>query len=116
LHEEWKESVIVPIRRRVIKQIVVIIEAYHFANYIQNFIQHSSVKVNSICRVNYWGSSVWISMYRSTTDHIFSIRKIPEKKWEYSEAVRQLFIDFKEACDSVGSEVLYIFSLSLVCP
>jgi hypothetical protein len=46
--------------RSVIKQIVVIIEAYHFANYKQNFVQHPAVKVNSICRGNYWGSSVWI--------------------------------------------------------
>jgi sorting nexin-29 len=30
-----------------------------------------------------------------------------EKKWEYNETVHQLFIDFKNAYDSVGSEVLY---------
>jgi hypothetical protein len=42
----------------------------------------------------------------STTDHIFSIRQILENKWEYNEAVHQLFIDFKEACDSVRREVL----------
>ena len=30
-----------------------------------------------------------------------------EKKWEYSEAVHQLFIDFKKAYDSVRREVLY---------
>jgi hypothetical protein len=30
-----------------------------------------------------------------------------EKKWEYSETVRQLFIDFKKAYDSVRREVLY---------
>ena len=41
---------------RVIKQILVIIEA----NYVQNFIQHPAVKVNSICRGNYWGTSMWI--------------------------------------------------------
>jgi len=29
-------------------------------NYVQNFIQHPAVKVNSIRRGNYWGSSVWI--------------------------------------------------------
>ena len=29
------------------------------------------------------------------------------KKWEYNEAVHQLFIDFKKAYDSVGREVLY---------
>ena len=44
---------------------------------------------------------------RSTTDHIFCIRQILEKKWEYSESVHQLFIDFKKAYDSVRKEVLY---------
>jgi hypothetical protein len=44
---------------------------------------------------------------RSTTDHIFSIHQILEKKWEYNEAVHQLFIDFNRAYDSVRREVLY---------
>jgi sorting nexin-29 len=44
---------------------------------------------------------------RSTTDHIFSIRQTLEEKWEYNEAVHQLFIDFKKAYDSVRREVLY---------
>ena len=44
---------------------------------------------------------------RSTTDHIFCIRQILEKKWEYNEAVRRLFIGFKKAYDSVRGEVLY---------
>jgi hypothetical protein len=43
----------------------------------------------------------------STTDRIFSIRQILEKKWEYNEAVHQLFIDFKKAYDSVRRKVLY---------
>jgi hypothetical protein len=30
-----------------------------------------------------------------------------EKKWEYSETVHHLFIDFKKAYDSVRREVLY---------
>ena len=30
-----------------------------------------------------------------------------EKKWEYNEAVHQLFIDFKAAHNSVRREVLY---------
>jgi hypothetical protein len=44
---------------------------------------------------------------RSTTDQIFCIRQILEKKWDYSEIVHQLFIDFKKAYDSVRREVLY---------
>ena len=41
---------------RAIKQIVVIIEAYHFCQLHTKFIQHPAVKANSICRGNYWGS------------------------------------------------------------
>jgi len=44
---------------------------------------------------------------RSATDNIFYIRQILEKKWEYNEALHQLFIDFKTAYDSVRREVLY---------
>jgi predicted helicase len=33
--------------------------------------------------------------------------KYSRKKWEYNETVHQLFIDFKEACDSMRKEVLY---------
>jgi hypothetical protein len=51
----------------------------------------------------------------SATGRIFCIRQIRDKKWEYNETVRQLFIDFKEAYDSVRLEVL-IFSFSLVSP
>jgi hypothetical protein len=43
----------------------------------------------------------------STTDQIFCIRQILEKKWEYNETVHQLFRDFKKVYDSVRREVLY---------
>jgi len=42
---------------------------------------------------------------RSTTDHIFCIHQIVEKKWKYSKAVHHLFIDFKKAYDSIRREV-----------
>ena len=45
--------------------------------------------------------------YRSTVDHIFSIRQILEKKWEYNKDVCQLFIDFEKAYDSIKRESLY---------
>jgi hypothetical protein len=42
-----------------------------------------------------------------STDQIFYIRQILEKKWEYNGTVHQLFIDFKKAYDSVTREALY---------
>jgi hypothetical protein len=44
--------------------------------------------------------------YGSTTDQIFCIRQIMDKKWEYNETVHQVFIDFKNTYDSVRREVL----------
>jgi hypothetical protein len=44
---------------------------------------------------------------RSTTDQIFYIRQILEKKWEYNGTVHQLLIDFKKDYDSVRREELY---------
>ena len=43
---------------------------------------------------------------RSTVDHIFSIRQIFEKKWEYNKDIYQLFIDFEKAYDSIQIESL----------
>jgi len=43
----------------------------------------------------------------STTDRIFCIHQILEKKWEYNETVHQLFIDFRKVYDSGRREVLY---------
>jgi sorting nexin-29 len=44
---------------------------------------------------------------RSTTDQIFYIRQILEKKCEYNGTVYRLFIDFKKAYDSVTREAFY---------
>ena len=59
-----------------------------------------AVEIIGIHQFGFWRN-------RSTTDHIFCIHQIHEKKWEYNEAVHQLFIDFKKANDSVRREVLY---------
>jgi hypothetical protein len=44
---------------------------------------------------------------RSTTDQIFCIRQILETKEECNETVNQLFINLKNAYDSVRMEVMY---------
>jgi hypothetical protein len=44
---------------------------------------------------------------RSTTDQIFCVHQILEKKWEYNETVHQLLINSKKVYDSVRRKVLY---------
>ena len=51
---------------------------------------------------------------RSTVDHIFSIRQILEKKWEYNKDVCQLFIDHEKAYDSIKRESLYYILIKYV--
>jgi len=65
-------------------------------------------------RYNFGDHQCGFQRNRSTTDHIACISQILEKKWEYNEAVHQLFIGFKTAYDSVRRESCIIFSLSLV--
>jgi Reverse transcriptase (RNA-dependent DNA polymerase). len=50
---------------------------------------------------------------RSTIGHIFSIRQILEKKWEYNKYVCQLFIDFEKAYDSIKIYSLYYILIKL---
>jgi len=45
---------------------------------------------------------------------VFYIHQILEKKWEYSEAVHELIIDFKKAYDSVRREVMYNILIEFV--
>jgi hypothetical protein len=53
---------------------------------------------------------------KSTTDQIFYVRQILEKKWEYNGTVHKLFVDFKKAYDSVKREVLYNILLEFDIP
>jgi hypothetical protein len=63
---------------------------------VQDFIQYSSLKVNSICRRYYCA----LRNNRLPTHKIFYFRHILKKKRENNGTVHQLFIDFKNAYDS----------------
>jgi len=108
LPEEWKESIIVPIQKKGDKT--------DCNNYRGISLLPSTYKILSkilLSRLTPYAKEViedhqcGFRRNRSTIDHIFCIRQILQKKWEYNEEVLQLFIDLKKAYDSVRREVLY---------
>jgi hypothetical protein len=57
-----------------------------------------------------------ISVDFDATDQLLIIRQILEKEWKCNEAEHQLFMDFKNAHDSVGREGLYNILIESVTP
>ena len=107
LPEEWKESIIVPTHKKGNKT--------DCNNYRGISLLPATYKILSkilLSRLIPYAEEIigdhqcGLRRNRSTTGHIFSIRQILQKKWEYNEAVHQLFIGFKKAYDSVRREVL----------
>jgi sorting nexin-29 len=104
---QWKESTVVPIHKKGDKS--------DCSNYRVISLLSISYKVLSnilLCRLIPYadeiigGHQCGFRRNRSTTDQIFYIRHILEKKWEYNGTVHQLFIDFKKAYDSVSRKAL----------
>jgi hypothetical protein len=107
LPEEWKQSVIMPIYKKGDKTDCSNYRGISFfVNYIQSSIQHPLARLSPCAEEIIGDHQCGFRCNRSTTNHIFSICQILEKKWEYNEAVHQLYIDFKKAYDSVRREVL----------
>ena len=109
LPEEWKESIIVPIHTKGDKT--------DCNNYTGISLLPTTYKILSnilLSRLIPYAKEVigdhqcGFRRNKSTIDHIFCIRQILEKKWEYNEEVHQLFIDFNKASYSVRREVLYM--------
>jgi hypothetical protein len=106
--QQWKESVVVPIHNKGDKT--------DCSNYRGISLLSTSYKILSnvlLARLTPYADEIigdhqcGFRRNRSTTDQIFYIWQILEKKWEYNSTVHQLFIDFKKAYDSVRGEVLY---------
>ena len=115
LPEQWKESIVVPIYRKGDKTQC---NSYRGISLSFNSISFLLItyKILSnilLSRLTPYAEEIigdhqcGFQHNRATTDHILYICQILEKKWEYNEAVYQLFIDFKKAYDSVRREVLY---------
>jgi len=90
-----------------ITQTVVFIESCHFARYIQNVNQHPAVKVNSVCRGNYWGSLRWIW---TQEDNCWSYIVHLSNTWHKMGIQRFNFRPVMEPEVSVSSSVLHVLS------
>ena len=105
--EEWKESITVPIHKNG--------DETDCNNYKGISLLPTTYKILSnilLSRLIRYAKEI-IGDYqcdfrrnRLTIDHIYCIRQILEKKWEYNEEIHQLFLDFKKAYDSVRREDL----------
>jgi hypothetical protein len=90
LPEEWKESIIVPIdKKKALKQIVVIIGAYHFCQLCTEYYPTSCSQGKFICRRN----CLVISTDFNAADQLLIIYsaffRYLRKNWEYNELVNQ---------------------------
>jgi sorting nexin-29 len=101
LPQQWKESIIVPIYKKGDKidcnnyrGISLLSTAYKILFNI--VLARLTPHVSEIIGYHQCG----FRRNRSTTDQIFYIRQILEKKREYNGMVHQLFIEFKKAYDS----------------
>jgi len=108
LPEDWRESIIVPIYKKgdktdciTYRGITLFPTTYRILS--NNLLSRLTPYAEEIIGDHHCG----FPRNRSNTDHIFCIHQILEKKWEYSESVHQLFIDFKKVYDSGRREVLY---------
>jgi len=115
LPEEWKELIIVPIHKKGDKT--------DCNNYRGISILPTTYKILSnilLSRLTPYAKEIigdhqcGFQRNRSTIDHIFRIRQILEKKWEYSEEVHQLFIDFKKAYEfGIPKKLVRLIKMSL---
>jgi hypothetical protein len=107
LSKEWKESIIVPIYKKGDKtdcsnyRGISLLSTYKIFSHI--LLSRLTPNAEEFTRDHQYR----LRHNRSTTDHIFCIHQILQKKWEYSEAVQCLYTDFKKGYDSVRKEVLY---------
>ena len=86
-----------------------------FANYVTNKIL-SNILLSKLLPYEEEITGDHQGGFRKTTDHIFCIRQILEKKWGKNEAVNQQFKVLKKAYDSVRKEILYNIPIEFCIP
>jgi hypothetical protein len=117
LPDQWKESVIVPIYK---KDDETDCDNYHGISLLStSYIILSNILLSRLipCVDEIIGIiSVSFDIIYELVIRFFCICQILEKKWECSEIVHHLFINFKKACDSLRREMLFSIFIELRVP
>jgi hypothetical protein len=117
LPDKWKESMIIPFHKKSDKTdcnnyrgISLLTTSYNIlSNILLSRLSPYIDEINGDHQIGFRHN-------RSTTDHIFYIRQILEKRWGYNKTVHQLFIGFEKDYDSVRREVLYNIPIEFGVP
>jgi hypothetical protein len=104
LPDQWKESIILPSHKKRGKTAIIIL-GITTINFIQKFTNILLSKLSPYINEINGDHQCGFRPNRSSTDQMFFIHRMLEKKWEYDETVHQLFVDFMKAYDSVRREV-----------
>jgi hypothetical protein len=117
LPQQWKESIIAPIRKKDNKTDC---NNYHGISLLSTAYKIlSNILLTRLTPyVNYITGDHQCTFHlnRSNTNQIFYVRQVLEKKMERNESVHKLFIDFNKAYDSDKREVLYNILLGFGIP
>ncbi|CAH1721690.1 unnamed protein product [Aphis gossypii] len=106
--KEWNESLICPIFKKGNRNKV--------ENYRGITLLNSGYKILSLIifkRLQVYTDEIvgdYQSGFRknkSTTDHIFVLRQVMERSYEYAKDLHMVFIDYKQAYDSIDREILW---------
>jgi sorting nexin-29 len=106
--KEWRKSIICPIYKKGDKlecmnyrRIALLCTAYKvFANILRNRLEPITERIIGEFQAGFRPG-------RSTIDQFFTVKQTLEKCWEYSLSVYQIYVDYKQAYDSIQREKLY---------
>lgn len=106
--EDWKEDIIIPIFKKGDQPNCEKIQRHFLLSTCYRIISNILLsKLTSFTEDTIEVYQCGLRRNRSTTDQIFRIRQLLDKKWEIGEAIHRLFVDVKRALDSIKRTKMY---------
>ena len=108
LPKEWNESTIIPIHKKGDRLTCKNYRGITLLNVTYKVLSNVlKERISPYAEDNLGEYQCGFRPNRSTTDQIFTIRQLLEKSWEFNRDVHQLFIDFRQAYDSIARDSIW---------